>query len=481
VLTHPDYMDFAGKPAVDEYPVGYYEDLLRHVEDRYEGMYWNALPREVARFWSSSEMESLAPKKDLSTKFKMWTPAQASAEAAQIGPAGFRAPRPSGCMAQRCVCMPAYTFYEQDNRVMRYAEALAERGDMVDVIALKQGHLPAHEVMKGVHVYRIQERPENQKGKTSYLLPLLRFLANSAIFLSRKQYDLVHVHSVPDFEVFAALVPKLAGAKVILDIHDLVPEFYASKFRTGENSLTFKALAFTEKACIGFSDHVIISNHLWEKKLVNRSTPQAKCSTFLNYPATPVFCQQPQKVNKFIAIYPGSFQWHQGIDIAIRAFDLAAKKLPGAEFHLYGTGPEEQNLRALVSELGLDGKVLFKGSLPLETMWQVMACASVGVVPKRNDPFGGEAFSTKVLEFMSLGVPVILSRTSIDRFYFNDSVVQFFDPESSKGLAEAIVSLALDKKKRLRLVKNALEFIEDMHWDKKKCDYYDLVDKLLTD
>ena len=488
-LTHPDYMDFVGKPAVDEYPASLYKEFLEYVQDRYQGMYWNTLPRDVARFWSSSAIQPatrnnpswLAPQHRWAT-FGMPMPAQASPQAAQTGPADARATKPPGRMAQRRVCMPAYTFYEQDNRVRRYAEALVERGDLVDVIALKSSGLPAQATINGVNVYRIQERPEIQKGKASYLLPLLRFLVSSAILLSRKRYDLVHVHSVPDFEVFAALIPKLAGAKVILDIHDLVPEFYASKFRTGQNSLAFKALAFTEKACVRFSDHVIISNHLWEKKLVNRSSPKRKCSTILNYPDTPVFCQQPQGLNnnKFIAIYPGSFQWHQGIDIAIRAFELASKALPEAEFHLYGTGPEEQSLRALVSKLGLNRKVLFKGSLPLESMWQAMACASVGVVPKRNDPFGGEAFSTKVFEFMSFGVPVILSRTSIDRFYFNDSLVQFFDPENPEGLAEALVSLALDKNKRLMLVKNALEFIENLRWDKKKCDYYNLVDKLLT-
>ena len=36
------------------------------------------------------------------------------------------------------ICHVAYTFYENDNRVIRYAEARAERGDDVDVIALRR-------------------------------------------------------------------------------------------------------------------------------------------------------------------------------------------------------------------------------------------------------------------------------------------------------------------------------------------------------
>ena len=148
-------------------------------------------------------------------------------------------------------CMVAYTFYEQDNRVRRYAETLAKRGDRVDVVSLRMEGQSSEEIVGGVHVYRIQSRVVNEKGKFTYLGRLLLFFLRSFFFLAWKQsqehYDLIHVHSVPDFEVFAALVPKLMGAKVILDIHDLVPEFYLSKFKASSDSLTFKLLVGVER------------------------------------------------------------------------------------------------------------------------------------------------------------------------------------------------------------------------------------------
>jgi glycosyltransferase involved in cell wall biosynthesis len=379
-------------------------------------------------------------------------------------------------------CMIAYTFYEEDNRVRRYAEALARRGDSVDVIALRRGGLPAYEVIKGVNVYRIQERVRNEKGKCSYLSRLLKFLVNSAVFISRRhiasKYDLVHVHSVPDFEVFAALLPKLTGAKIILDIHDIVPEFYAAKFNVEPTSFVYKALVFLEKSSIRFSDHVIISNHLWEQKLVGRSVRQEKCSTYLNYPDSSIFQRPTESLSggkRFLIIYPGSLNWHQGLDIAIKAFAVAAVELPDAEFHIYGAGPEENSLRSLVADLGLKDRILFKGSLPLEEISEVMAKASVGVVPKRNDNFGGEAFSTKIFEFMSLGVPVVLSKTKIDEYYFDDSVVRFFEPENYRDLAESLVFLAKNEDERQLLLCRALEFVQDYCWDKKSSDYFRLI------
>jgi hypothetical protein len=53
VDTHPDYMHFDGKKCgVEEYPAEYYGALLDYIKERYEGQYWHALPRDVARFWA---------------------------------------------------------------------------------------------------------------------------------------------------------------------------------------------------------------------------------------------------------------------------------------------------------------------------------------------------------------------------------------------------------------------------------------------
>ena len=129
------------------------------------------------------------------------------------------------------VCMVAYTFYEPDNRVRRYAETLVRRGDKVDAIVLRQPGQQTRTVVSGVNVYKIQGRKLNEKMKIQYLLKLLLFLFKSACKLTqlhrKKKYDVIHVHSVPDFEVFATLFAKLTGAKVILDIHDIVPELFA--------------------------------------------------------------------------------------------------------------------------------------------------------------------------------------------------------------------------------------------------------------
>lgn len=54
VNVHPDYMFFGGKKiSIDEFPAEYYENFLNYIKSEYHGLYWHALPKEVARFWKS--------------------------------------------------------------------------------------------------------------------------------------------------------------------------------------------------------------------------------------------------------------------------------------------------------------------------------------------------------------------------------------------------------------------------------------------
>ena len=381
--------------------------------------------------------------------------------------------------------MLTYSFYENDGRVKRYAETLARRGDQVDIVSLRKPGQSSFQTIKGVNVYRIQERTPDERGKMSYLGRLVRFFVHSAFFLSKRHlgesYQVIHVHSIPDFEVFAAILPKLLGAKIILDIHDIVPELYVSKFRSKSDGILFKTLVRVENWACAFADHVIASNHIWEEKLLSRSVVRQKCTTILNYPDPHIFYakSRTRTDNKFIMIYPGTLNWHQGLDMAIEAIDMIASKVPEAEFHIYGRGSELENLKELVNSKGLQDRILFKPPLPIEDISGMMAEADLGVIPKRNDPFGGEAFSTKSLEFMSLGVPVVMSATKIDKYYFNDSVVRFFEPGEPGSLASAMYEMIINQKIRKEYARNALRFVDNFSWGAKQQEYLAIVDYLV--
>ena len=257
------------------------------------------------------------------------------------------------------VCMLAYAFYESDMRILRYATSLVERGDTVDVIALRREGTPAFEVLQGVNVYRVQFRKRDEQGWPAYLYRMTRFLFISAFLLAKRQitnpYDIIHVHSVPDFLVFAAIIPKVLGAHIVLDIHDILPEFFASKFGASQdNLLKFKLLIFAERLSVRFSDHVIVANDLWQERLIRRSARAGQCTAIINYPDPKIFRQSTDNGgagDKFIVMYPGTLNEHQGLDIAIHAMAQIRQDAPDVEFHIYGEGSAKDSLIALTQEL----------------------------------------------------------------------------------------------------------------------------------
>jgi hypothetical protein len=62
LITHPDYMNLAGtKCSLEEYPVRYYLEFLEYIRSRHAGEYWNALSKEMARFWKEKMVSNVRP------------------------------------------------------------------------------------------------------------------------------------------------------------------------------------------------------------------------------------------------------------------------------------------------------------------------------------------------------------------------------------------------------------------------------------
>jgi glycosyltransferase involved in cell wall biosynthesis len=242
-------------------------------------------------------------------------------------------------------------------------------------------------------------------------------------------------------------------------------------------------LALVERCCAAFATHVIVANHLWYERLIARSSRKEKCSVVRNHPDLDIFMpqsgQERKKREKFLLTYPGSLNWHQGLDVAIRAFARVAPQVPEAEFHIYGEGPAKPSLINLTNELGMGDRVIFHDFLPSREIARVMAATDLAIEPKRaTSPFGNEALSTKILEFMALGVPVIASKTKIHSYYYDDSMIQYYENDDPAELAKQILRLRNDTDLRWRLVTNGKKYVQENTWDVRKHEYLQLVDSL---
>jgi len=386
-------------------------------------------------------------------------------------------------------CTIAYTFYEFDYRVRRYAEALVDSGSRTDVIALRKEKAGKKGSLNGVNIYRIQKRNFDEKSRFSYFFRILSFFVKGFITLTvnhlKYRYKIIHIHNVPDFLVFMGLIPKLFGARIILDIHDILPEFYCQKFNQRSDSFLARSLLFIEKLSVHFADHVIVANDLWRKKIIDRSKiPSAKCTAMLNYPNLEYFKNFKHETDRetFRIIYPGHLSQHHGLDIGMKAIAIVKQEVPSIRLDIYtGSYISEyaEFLEELTYELDLQENICFHNSVPIEELAEIYKKVDIGIVTKRAGVFSSEAFSTKIFDFIASGIPVVASKTKIDEFYFDDSMLMFFEPENHEDMAQCIIELYRNPEKRQSLSDNASKFLVENNWKDKKKIYFDIVNTLV--
>src|SRR4051794_17592456 len=137
--------------------------------------------------------------------------------------------------AERRVCMVVHAYYDEDPRVRRQAESLVRSGWEVDVIGLRRPGDTARVVVDGVRVRRIGIVRHQGASIATYLLEYLAFSIATACLLAAatlrgRRYDVAIAHTPPDWLAAALLPLRLAGAAIVLDMHEATPELYRSRF-----------------------------------------------------------------------------------------------------------------------------------------------------------------------------------------------------------------------------------------------------------
>jgi glycosyltransferase involved in cell wall biosynthesis len=183
-------------------------------------------------------------------------------------------------------CMVVHAYYPLgETRVEREAHALIARGYEVDVICLRKEGEPAVDFQDRINIHRLPVKRHKRSGLAVQLFEylvffILAFVKLTALHLQRR-YLIVQVHNLPDFLVFAALVPKVTGARVILDLHDLMPEFCAARFNSDVNSWLVRLVRWQEQLSCRFADHVITVTERWRERLVKRGLPAEKVTVVM--------------------------------------------------------------------------------------------------------------------------------------------------------------------------------------------------------
>ena len=388
------------------------------------------------------------------------------------------------------VCMIVYTDYCADTRVRREAETLAAMSQHnVIVLALKEAALPHTYDIDGVKVIEVTESKYCGKNKFRYVCSYIKFTALSffvctKLFVSR-QVDVVHVHNMPDFLVFAGLVPRLLGKKLILDVHDSVPETYMVKFNMSR-PLLFKSLCLEESLSCALAHEIICVNHVQRDVLVKRGIPLEKMHICMNVPDHKRFNSKNTKKtgnrdhSGFRMVYHGTIVKRLGIDLAIEAVARLIDEIPDLEFHIWGkSGDDLDEFVALSEELGVTDRIYFlsKG-VPLENLPSKLSGMDLGVVGNRKNMATELMLPVKMLEYIALGIPVVVPRLKGIEYYFSDEMVCYYEPENVDSMAGAVLRLYKDRSMRKKQAEKAKVFLDQYGWEKHQMDLIGLYESL---
>ncbi len=382
--------------------------------------------------------------------------------------------------------MIAYTNYRTDPRVIREAEAALEAGFDVDFIALRRRDDPAIEIIRGVRVIHVdQERYRGGSGIAyvlSYVEFFLRCLLRTTLLHVRRRYRVVHVNNMPDFFVFCAVIPKLTGAGVILDIHDPMPDTFASKFQGRGGEWPYRVLLWQERLSAWFADQVItVQEPVKEHVLVAKhGLPRDSVEVIANFADDRLFpLRQPRRrEGPLRLVFHGTILERYGLGIAMKAI-AAMKHRDAIRVRIIGEGDYSERLKTLIQDLQLGDIVEFRNKMfPLHDIPALLDDCDVGLAPLEISAVTNFAVPLKLLEYTSLGMPCVTVRNVAICHYFGEQDSIFYDPARPETFTAALDSLIDHPDVLARCTERVLALRARLVWSHEKARYVRLLERL---
>jgi glycosyltransferase involved in cell wall biosynthesis len=343
--------------------------------------------------------------------------------------------------------------------VQREAEALAGAGFEVEVLCMRAADRPRRAVVNGVTVIRLPVA-RREHGKPGKAFAYGCFFLQAAGFLSvrhlRRPYTVIQANSMPDFLVFAALVPKLLGCRVVAYLQEPTPELAATVL--GPGTLT-GALARVEQWAIRFADHTVTVTDQLRQRYIERGAPADRITVVLNCvdPATMLQGWSPPPRRReagFTLVCHGTIEDRYGQDTIIDAARLLRDEMPDLRVVFTGRGSRIPELTSSIARHGLQGRVRFEGWVSRGRLNEILHSADAGIVAQKASPYSHLVHTNKMVDYWIFGLPVIASRLRAVSELYDDRFLEYFEPADPAGLAAAIRRLRGDPQRRAELAEN---------------------------
>ncbi len=358
-------------------------------------------------------------------------------------------------------------YYPLDGRVVREARAAARVGYRVDVICLTEEGQLRREVLDGIDVHRVGVGRNRGVGLLQTLREYVVFTVLAGVIAARIRvrnrggsHHIVQVHSPPDFLIVAGIVPKLLGSKLILDIHDISRHLYLARFAHRRSArLMNRLLALIERAACALADQVITVHEPYRQELIANKVADSRIAVVMNA-VDDDLVTSVSRVSRnggisangshgkttaapFTIAYHGTITPAYGVNLILEAIPHVLQSVPDLRCMILGAGDALPAARQLAADLGVASRVEFSGKfLPIEEVLGRVATADCGLIPNLPSELNRFALSSKLLEYVALGLPAVVARLETLESHFGPDEVTFFAAGDAVSLARAITWVA---------------------------------------
>ena len=383
------------------------------------------------------------------------------------------------------ILMIAYTNYETDPRVIRAAEAAVEAGFAVDFIALSRSGRASVELVRGVRVLHVAQQRYRGRSRAgyvwAYLAFFLRCFALSTRMFASRRYRIVHVNNMPDALVFSVLIPRLFGARVILDIHDPMPETFSSKYAGANQNWSYRALLLVEKLSVAFASRTITVNEpVRDSMAATHGYRRDAIDVVANFADDRLFKPIPYPAIGDVVrfVFHGTILERYGLRTLIEAV-AKARQTARIRVRIIGEGDFSSTLKELIKAHRVEDRVEFINRVyPVHEIPVVLADCHAGLVPLDITPISDVALPLKLIEYTCLGLPSITVRSTAISHYLRPDECMFYTPGDSRELAARLDgvadgSLCLEEYRRRLAVAR-----ERLSWTREKERYVSILRNL---
>ena len=364
-----------------------------------------------------------------------------------------------------------------DRRVWQEANTLRCAGFDVAVICPKsKTYTKSYERLEGVDIYRYPLLIEADKSVVGYFLEFT-YCWFATLWLAvraygRRPFHAIHACNPPDTYFAMALLFRPLGVRFVFDHHDLCPDLYVAKGHA-RRGVAYRILLLLEWMTLRTADMVITVNESYRqiakirgdvpdrKMVVVRNGPRLEWAAQLGGPSAEL-----KQGRKYLVVFLGQIGRQDGVDYLLRAVRVYNRSYgDDTLFVIIGEGPSQRDMQRLAAELELTDCVRFTGRIPDEQLCSYLSTTDVCVDPDPLNEFTNVSTMNKIIEYMSLGKPII----AFDLLEHRRSALEaahYIEPNDVTKFATGIRELLEDEQRRECMSKFAKDrFQHALAWE----------------